>query len=49
MAPAGAIPLYLYFNANTYHHMTVASQQGLAYVQDNGFAYQGTLGYILPW
>ena len=29
------------------HHMTVASQQGLAYVNANGFTLQALLGYVL--
>ena len=48
-APTGAIPLFLYFNADIHHHMTVACQEGLQYAHDNGFALNTTLGYILPW
>ena len=48
VAPEGAIPLFLYFNAGEYHHATVASPAGLYFVSTNGFTLLSQLGYVLP-
>jgi len=42
----GLIPLDLFQNSNTHHHITVASTQGHQWAKDNGFTFVKTQGYI---
>jgi len=43
---ANMLPLDLFYNSNTKHHITVASDAGHQWAKDNGFTFVATQGYV---